>query len=303
MESKESFNLSPRLPFRLDLTVWTLRRRQKNQIDKWSEGKYSRVLVINNTAVLCQVTQTNNKLKVTTKSDSTLINSREFIEDTLKTMLGIDIDTSGFLSLAQSNAKLSALAQDFTGMKPPRFPTLFEALVNAISCQQVSLDLGILLLNRLCEKFGKKFTDGKDTQYAFPRPEDLEHVSEDDIKQLGFSYQKSRAILGLSQLLLDKTLSFEKVNELSNEEAATYFTNIKGIGRWSAEYAMLRGLGRLDILPGDDVGAQKNLKQLFCLEKRPNYEEIKELTSPWQPYAGLIYFHLLLEKLQEKGLL
>lgn len=76
-----------------------------------------------------------------------------------------------------------------------------------------------------------------------------------------------------------------------------------GIGRWSAEYTLLRGFGRLDILPGDDVGAQKNLRELLALEARPTYDQIKLLSQRWQPYAGLVYFHLLLEKLQRKGVL
>jgi DNA-3-methyladenine glycosylase II len=62
-------------------------------------------------------------------------------------------------------------------------------------------------------------------------------------------------------------------------------------------------LGRLDTFPGDDIGAQNNLQRLFHLVDRPNYEQIRELTSRWHPYEGLVYFHLLLEKLRTKGVI
>jgi DNA-3-methyladenine glycosylase II len=66
---------------------------------------------------------------------------------------------------------------------------------------------------------------------------------------------------------------------------------------------VLRGMGRLDIFPGDDVGAQSNLQRRFHRDTKPGYDEIKELVSRWSPYPGLVYFHLLLGKLRMKGVL
>jgi DNA-3-methyladenine glycosylase II len=90
---------------------------------------------------------------------------------------------------------------------------------------------------------------------------------------------------------------------MNNEEASTYLSPIRGVGRWTAEYVLLRGLGRLDMFPGDDVGAQKNLQRLLHLAEKPSYGTIKAATSAWQPYAGLVYFHLLLDNLSKKGVL
>lgn len=137
-------------------------------------------------------------------------------------------------------------------------------------------------------------------QSAFPRPEDLRSVSEEDIKKLGFSYQKARAIKDLVQMQLSNDALFSNFEKMTNEEIVTLLSKMRGIGRWSSEYVLLRGLGRLNSFPGDDVGAQKNLQQLLRLSKRPSYEEIIQLTAKWQPYAGLVYFHLLLDKLRNK---
>ena len=66
---------------------------------------------------------------------------------------------------------------------------------------------------------------------------------------------------------------------------------------------LLRGLGRLDTFPGDDIGAQNNLQRLFRLADKPTYDHIRQLTSPWHPYEGVVYFHLLLDKLRANGAL
>ncbi len=94
-----------------------------------------------------------------------------------------------------------------------------------------------------------------------------------------------------------------RLEGLDNDQAVVELSRIHGIGRWSAEYVLLRGLGRLDTFPGDDVGAQNNLQRLFHLAGKPDYDRIRQLSSPWHPYEGVVYFHLLLDKLRANGAL
>lgn len=300
MVYEDQFTLKVRSPFRLDLTVWTLRRRQKNLIDRWNGKEYTRVLVIDKSVLLISVRQrSQSELSVSVKSTGQIVGKVDSILDLLAKILGTTMDLEDFYNLAGKDRYLSPLVATFQGMKPPRFPTIFEALVNAIACQQVTLDLGILLLNRFAEKFGKELAG----QYAFPQPEDLIHATEEEIKSMGFSYQKARTILTVARILATKAILPDVLEDMTNEEVMNTLTAIKGIGRWSGECALLRGLGRVDTLPGDDVGAQKNLVNLMHLDKKPSYDEIKVLTKPWEPYSGLVYFHLLLAKLEEKNLI
>lgn len=300
MSYEEQFTLSALPPFRLDLTVWALRRRQKNLIDRWNGKEYTRVFVIDRNATLVTVEQQNaTDLLITVICANKIPKLQEIVTDMLTKMLGTDRNLDEFYRLTAQDKYLKTLSSSFKGVKPPRFPTIFEALVNAIACQQVTLDLGILLLNRLSENYGKKFAD----QYAFPQPEDLADVYEEGLKRLGFSYQKARAIITLAKEIVEKGITFKDFENMSNMESIHYLTKIRGIGRWSAEYVLLRGLGRIDTFPGDDVGAQKNLMLLMNLSNRPNYEEIQQLTRQWKPFAGFVYFHLLLDKLQKKNLL
>ncbi|MEO8972004.1 MAG: DNA-3-methyladenine glycosylase 2 family protein [Ktedonobacteraceae bacterium] len=301
-------SLPVRSPFRLDLTAWALRRRKTNIIDRWDGSQYTRVIVFNNTSVKITVIQEGTvaepKLNIILQSEKEFSPQiQKDVQLLIQKILGLTIDLQPFYTLVSTNDILKPLVDQFLGVKPPRFPSIFEGLINSIACQQVTLDVGILMINRLSEKFGMKFIDNDKIIYAFPRPEDIVDISEEKIKELGFSYQKSHAIKELATAFLNKKRDLTVIGEMTNEEVVSYLSMIRGIGRWSAEYVLLRGLGRLDTFPGDDIGAQNNLKRLFLLDNKPNYEEIKKLTSQWHPYEGLVYFHLLLEKLHLKGII
>ena len=304
---QESFLVQPRAPFRLDLTVWALRRRAHNRIDQWDGATYTRVFVVDQVPVKVCVSQqqagTPPKLLVNVWSPKPLEHLSSKIRAVLQRMLGFDIDLTGFYTVAKSDTTLYALSQHFLGMKPPRFPSLFEAFLNAFACQQITLDVGMLLLNRLTATYGITFADGQTVCSAFPRPEEIATASGESLRALGFSHQKARAIIELAAALVHTQRDFSLLKGMNNEEVSKYILPIRGVGRWTAEYVLLRGLGRLDMFPGDDVGAQKNLQRLLHLAEKPSYETIKAATAAWQPYAGLVYFHLLLDNLSKKGVL
>jgi DNA-3-methyladenine glycosylase II len=95
----------------------------------------------------------------------------------------------------------------------------------------------------------------------------------------------------------------EALVELDDRQAVARLLELQGIGRWSAEYAMLRGLGRLNVFPADDVAGVRNLHRWLRLRKIPDYKSARRLLSRWHPYEGLLYFHFLLAKLDSLGFL
>lgn len=298
------FEMSAVAPFRLDFTVWALRRRPDNIIDRWNGETYRRVLVIQGIPMEIAVTQPD-------KSDTTLYifvngaNKTERLKLTLisiiEKMLGTQINCTNFYTIARRDEKLKFLSNRFMGLKPPRFPTVFEALVNAIACQQLSLDFGITLLNRLTNAIGRELALTKGKANAFPSPYELRLIADEDLRAMSFSRQKAGYLLNLANTIVDGEKKIENISELSNKEMSETLQELIGVGRWTAEYVMLRGLGKLDIFPGDDAGAQNSLQKLLNLPTKPSYSEVKKVTNPWYPYAGFVYFHLLLSGLAAKG--
>jgi len=160
-----------------------------------------------------------------------------------------------------------------------------------------------MLLNRLSAAYGLAFEGPNGRQHAFPKPEDLAAASPTGVRSLGFSGAKTRALIELGQMISDGRLDLETLADLDNGQAISRLKELRGVGRWTAEYALLRGLGRIDLFPGDDVGARNNLERWMRLRKTLDYERVGRVTSRWKPYRGLIYFHLLLDGLARGGYL
>lgn len=294
-------------PFKLDLTSWALRRRRSNEIDRFDGVNYQRAISIRDKVVVMTVNQAGSveKPRLEVKIEGVRIGSEESRSamSTLKILLGLSIDLTDFYRLARSNPRIMELVKKFRGVKPPRFPSIFETLLNAISCQQVSLSVGLLLLNRLVQNYGRRVTgyNSSASLRAFPLPNDLSDLKLDNLRQLGFSFQKSKYIVGLANLIVNKKMNLEELAKMNDEEALEYLQTIQGVGRWSSQYVLLRGLGRLNRFPADDVGAQNGLQSFLNLRKQPDYERTLRLIEPYQPYSGLIYFHLLLNRLETEG--
>ena len=303
--SQRSFSITPIPPFRLDLTAWTLRRRPENAIDRWDGMIYQRVLMIDSHAVEVAVHQSGgpeaSQLNVDMTGARLTKRQEEFARALLERMLGVRKDLTPFYKLAARDPRLQPLVDEFRGLKPPQFPTVFEAVVNGIACQQLSLLVGILLLSRLAHKIGIISANSTDAPHAFPDPTDFSGVKVPSLKSLGFSANKSQALIDVNSAIRERRLNLESLVELDNQVALEQLVRLKGVGRWTAEYVLLRGLGRLDIFPGDDVGARKKLAHFLGKKKPLDYDGVRMAVAGWQPYAGLVYFHLLLARIKKAG--
>jgi DNA-3-methyladenine glycosylase II len=302
-----TFDLTPVPPFRLDLTVWALRRRRDNAIDGWDGTTYRRVLVVGATPLIVTVNQVERpdmpRLRVRVDGPTATSEVSPALIVVLERLLGLRVDLTAFYQLAAGDPRLGHLAERFRGVKPPRFPTSFEALLNAIACQQITLTQGIRLLNRLAEAHGPVGPDDVPTIRALPGPDDLASLDPEALRGLGFSHQKARALVEVSRAILDGRIDLDTLANLNDLAAVVRLRELRGVGRWSAEYVLLRGLGRIHIFPGDDVGARKNLHRWLGLPSALDYAGVQRAVAGWYPYAGLVYFHLLLDRLAALGYL
>ena len=179
--ARSTFELKPVSPFRLDLTVWTLHRRPDNVVDRWDGTNYRRVLPLPAGPVEVAVTQVASpeaaRLQVAVAGQPLRATVQAGVTTRLERLLALRIDLTEFYRFAVHHRRLGSLAQRFRGMKPPRFATVFEGVINAMACQQVTLTLGIRLLNRLAVTCGTTFGEGEEAVHAFPRPADLARLT------------------------------------------------------------------------------------------------------------------------------
>jgi DNA-3-methyladenine glycosylase II len=301
------FRITPHAPFRLDFTAWALRRRSHNEVDRWDGDSYERVVSLDDRAVALSVTQTAAdavpRLSVVLTGISVDRSTEVLAHGVLDRLLGLTVDVAPFAAIAARDQLLGPLADWLRGLKPPRFPTVFESLVNAVACQQLSLAVGIHLLNRLSAQCGPTVPGNPNGSRGFPGPNELACLDWEDLRRHGFSAAKARTIIDVARAIVAGDLDLEGLDRLEDAAAVERLTSLRGVGRWTAEYVLLRGLGRLHVFPGDDVGAHNKLRRLFAIDTPLDYEGVHDLVARWQPYAGIVYFHLLLDSLSRDGLI
>jgi DNA-3-methyladenine glycosylase II len=287
--------IRPIPPFRLDFTVWALRRRPRNAIDRWDGTTYRRVVMIGRRVTELAIRQSGSsaapRIVVSATPSLRALSDERQVKSIVERLLGLQVDLSEWYRVARRDSRLAALTDRFRGLKPPRFPTVFEALVNAFACQQLSLVVGLELLNRLAVASNVRFVNGASTHYAFPTPGDVARRRPASLRALGFSQQKVRALLALARGITSGAIDLDMLTLDSDAQVRARLLQLHGVGRWTAEYVALRGLGRLHVFPGDDVGAQKSLAR--WLGRAPlDYRGVATIVKRWQPYAGMLYFHL-----------
>ena len=302
-----TFIIRPVPPFRLDLTAWALRRRARNVIDRWDGSSYRRVIRLGGRPTEIVVRQAapsvESRLMVTATPAPRDRLGRQRVRGIVDRLLGVRVDLSGWYRMAARDTRLRLLADRFRGLKPPRFLTIFETLVNAFACQQLSLEVGLELLNRLAAVCDVRRGTASDAYYGFPAPHDVARLRPSRYQAIGFSKQKVHALLALARAIEGRRLDLEWLVHGDDDEVCARLLELRGVGRWTAEYVLLRGLGRLHVFPGDDVGAQKRLARWLGRPDSLDYAGVRRAVEPWQPYAGVVYFHLLLDGLSHAGAL
>ncbi|MGH2761157.1 MAG: DNA-3-methyladenine glycosylase family protein [Thermoleophilaceae bacterium] len=207
------FQIEPCGPFRLDLTAWALRRNARNAVDRWDTAAYERVLSLDDGPVTLSVTQLAGpeapRLSAVLAGRPIDQPQEALARSALNHLFGLTVDLSHFAAMAAPDPMLGPLAARMRGLKPPRFPTVFEALVNGVACQQLSLAVGIQLLNRLAADRGEAMSDGPDSPRAFPNPEELACLDSDDLRRHGFSSSKARTIIEIARAVAADRLDLE----------------------------------------------------------------------------------------------
>ncbi len=296
--SEARYEIDVATPYRLDLTVSALRRLSTNVVDVLTpEGEYVRILDGFRRSVIVRVAQTQPaRLTVALHGcDGSDEHTRALA--LVRRILGVERVLSHFYRAAEDIRWLWPLAVRMRGIKPPRYPTLWEACVNAIVFQQMSLFAASSIARRTILALGSSVTRKGTTLHAFPGAESFRAANDDILLAAGLSTNKLSALRRVADALLSGSLNEAMLEERSSQEAARLLCGIKGIGPWTATVILLRGLGRLDVFPMDDSSVARNLA--FVARAIPL--DIDRVLTALGPERGMLYYHLLLARLDARG--
>ena len=158
----------------------------------------------------------------------------------------------------------------------------YESLVEAIITQQ--------LAGSAAKSISKKFRGLYKAR--FPKPIDVIKTPDSKLRKTGLSGMKIKYIKELSKKIESKELKLNTLSRLSDEEIITHLTQVKGIGRWTAEMFLIFTLGRQDILPVGDLGLKKGIQLLYSMPELPKEDAMEEIAESWRPYRTVATWYL-----------
>lgn len=292
--SRHQITVAP--PYRLDLTVTALRRLSTNVVDLLTEtGQYVRALDGARRPVLVQVRQARPDLLRVRLSGAAA--DRRRVLPLVRQILGVDSDLTPFYDAAGRVSWLQPLLQRMRGVRPPRYPTLWEACVKVILFQQISLQAASTITRKLIEALGTPLEAEGLPLYTFPSARKVLELADSPLRSFGISPNKLATLRRVGAALESGALDETALEELPSAEASNLLQAIKGIGPWSATVILLRGLGRLDLFPLNDVSVTHNLAFVSGGKKI----EVAELLDTLGPQRGMLYYYLLLGRLETRG--
>jgi DNA-3-methyladenine glycosylase II len=284
-------------PLDLPRSLEGFRRYGDDLIDRWDGHYLVRTVPVAGGhvayAAIPEGTIEEPMLRVVAEDETYLADMVRALEETFLT------PPSRWPDLLRQDPVLARLDAHFPGIRPVRQIDLLGALVRSISAQQVNLVWAATTRRRLAERFGVRHTVADREVYAFDAAR-LVSASISEIRDLQFTTRKAEYIVGVARAIAAGELTLTDLDHLPDEEVVARLTTLRGIGRWTAEWLLVRTMGRPVVVAGD-LGVRKAVGAAYLGRELAREDEVRAATAHWGECAAVAQ-NLLLQGLVE-GLL
>ena len=309
MVDRLTINIEPRPPFAFDLTAAYHNNFQAQHragdlpsgpLDGPVDETYRRLLDLGDRLGLATVRSTGSvdapRLELELRGEGITAEHGARAARQVSWLLGTDQDLGPFYALAGNDPVLERVVDRFYGLHLPHTATIFEALVLGVVGQQIATNVARIIRTLIIETYGPRAEFDGATYYCFPRPEAIRESSPDELRAMKLTRRKSEYIHGIAGAALDPAVGLEDMAGLSDAEAVGRLTALRGIGQWTAQWVLIRGLDRPDALPLGDLALRRVVSRLFLGGREVTDAEVEELARPWSPwrsYATCYLFNVL----------
>ena len=160
----------------------------------------------------------------------------------------------------------------------------YQELVDSIISQQLSVLAARAIEGRFKDLFAGDF----------PTPEQILTVDVEALRGVGFSRPKARYVQDLAQKIIDGDVTFDDLDEQSNDEIIAELTQVKGIGTWTVHMFLMFCMARLDVLPVGDLGIRNGVTVLYGLDAQATPEDVARIAEKknWRPYESVASWYV-----------
>jgi DNA-3-methyladenine glycosylase II len=207
------------------------------------------------------------------------------VEAEVARLLGLPFELEPFHAWAEGDPVLASLARALAGLRPPLNPQPFEALVVAITTQQISLRAAAAIRGRFVERYGARHNVARE----FPTRERVARLRPRELLVVGFSGKKAEYLIELARSDLD----LDALAALPDDEVVATLTAIPGLGRWTADWYLARHLARPRAWPAGDLGVRKAVSAFYAEGRPLSIAEVRALGERFAPFENLSAHFLL----------
>lgn len=205
----------------------------------------------------------------------------------------LNTDLTPFYKTIAANKRISYMATDFAGLRFIGMPDFFEALTWCIIGQQINLSFAYKVKRRLVEQYGACTEFDGQKYYLFPQPETIAKASISDLRELQFSEKKAEYLIAIAEAFLNGTLNKELLKGLPDLESRLKFlTDIRGIGQWTANYALMKSLKEPACIPHGDAGLLNALVNHGIIKSKDNKPAIDKFFKAFKGWQSYVVFYL-----------
>ncbi|HEY7816872.1 MAG TPA: AlkA N-terminal domain-containing protein [Vicinamibacteria bacterium] len=296
--------VSPAGPYSLERTLSRFTRYPES-VDRFDSGIYRRLLFLRGRPLFLSVTQNPEHSRLVIEITGKYANAEEakaLASQVLDRVLGAATDVRPFYRQFRSDPLLGPLIRSHAGLRVAGRLTVWETLLQIVLSQQIHLKLAHAMLADLARELGRSARLDGTVYYTFPSPAAIAAERVSVLRRFRLSRAKAETLKRLAAGFESGELRDEVLRGLSDEEAFDRLTAHKGVGRWTAEFTLLRGLGRMDVFPAGDLGVIKYLAQSLLGRDSPALEsEMREFAERWRPYRGLALIYAYAELARRSG--
>ncbi|MBI4233353.1 MAG: DNA-3-methyladenine glycosylase 2 family protein [Chloroflexi bacterium] len=292
--------LRPRPPFSLDLTAgYQTYFTGETGADHFHNGVFQRLLERDGRLLLASARSARQPEEVDTPGLEVEVLGEEvraedaaWALDRVAWILGAQADLRPFYAWAEGDPVLRGITRRLYGLHPPRMPTLFEGLVFAIAGQQVASTIARMVRTLLTQTYGPRLSLDGHTYHAFPSPHALLEAGLEGLRRCKLSTRKAEYILDLATRIRACELDPEAVAGLPSEELIARLCQWRGIGRWTAEWVLLRAMGRPDVFPAGDLALRRTVAAYYTGGAPMTEAEARSLAERFVPFQQLVTVYL-----------